>query len=88
MQVTINRFKTAAAPAASSLIFITRALGQEEHCRDIWKVQEIRGYDVVTKLTNAPDFIKGVNNLHGVTEPIVVSASNSISTCRPTTYLM
>lgn len=46
-------------------------LGQEEYGIDILKVQEIRGYDAVTKIANAPEFIKGVINLRGVIVPIV-----------------
>lgn len=46
-------------------------LGQEEYGIDILKVQEIRGYDAVTKIANAPEFIKGVVNLRGVIVPIV-----------------
>jgi len=34
-------------------------------------VQEIRGYDTVTRIANAPAFIKGVINLRGVIVPIV-----------------
>jgi purine-binding chemotaxis protein CheW len=34
-------------------------------------VQEIRGYDAVTTIANAPDFIKGVINLRGTIVPIV-----------------
>lgn len=34
-------------------------------------MQEIRGYDNVTRIANAPDFIKGVANLRGVIVPIV-----------------
>jgi purine-binding chemotaxis protein CheW len=34
-------------------------------------VQEIRGYDAVTKIANAPSFIKGVINLRGTIVPIV-----------------
>ena len=30
---------------------------------DILKVQEIRGYDQVTRIANTPEFIKGVTNL-------------------------
>ena len=33
--------------------------------------QEIRGYENVTRIANAPDFIKGVTNLRGVIVPIV-----------------
>lgn len=46
-------------------------LGKEEYGIDILKVQEIRGYDAVTKIANAPEFIKGVINLRGVIVPIV-----------------
>jgi len=51
--------------------YLTFTLGREEYGIDILKVQEIRGYDVVTHIANAPDFIKGVINLRGVIVPIV-----------------
>ncbi len=47
------------------------ALGKEEYGIDILKVQEIRGYDAVTGIANAPNFIKGVINLRGNIVPIV-----------------
>ncbi|WP_157313979.1 chemotaxis protein CheW [Chitinibacter sp. GC72] len=47
------------------------ALGKEEYGIDILKVQEIRGYDAVTGIANAPAFIKGVINLRGNIVPIV-----------------
>jgi Chemotaxis signal transduction protein len=34
-------------------------------------VQEIRGYDQVTRIANTPAFIKGVTNLRGVIVPII-----------------
>ena len=46
-------------------------LGDEEYGVDILKVQEIRGHDPVTRIANAPDFIKGVVNLRGIIVPIV-----------------
>ena len=46
-------------------------LGKEEYGIDILKVQEIRGYDAVTTIANAPEFIKGVINLRGTIVPIV-----------------
>ncbi|HJV07148.1 MAG TPA: chemotaxis protein CheW [Chromobacteriaceae bacterium] len=46
-------------------------LGGEEYGIDILKVQEIRGYDSVTRLARAPAFIKGVINLRGGIVPIV-----------------
>jgi purine-binding chemotaxis protein CheW len=46
-------------------------LGQEEYGISILKVQEIRGYDSVTRIANAPPFLKGVINLRGQIVPIV-----------------
>lgn len=51
--------------------YLTFTLGTEEYGMDILKVQEIRGYDAVTRIANTPDFIKGVINLRGVIVPIV-----------------
>ena len=58
----------ATAPAAE---FLTFALGSEEYGVDILKVKEIRGYDAVTRLPDAPDYIKGVINLRGTIVPVV-----------------
>jgi len=46
-------------------------LGSEEYGVSILKVQEIRGYDAVTQIANAPDYIKGIINLRGTIVPIV-----------------
>ncbi|MBP6365916.1 MAG: chemotaxis protein CheW [Nitrosomonas sp.] len=51
--------------------FLTFRLGKEEYGIEILKVQEIRGYDSVTQIANAPDFIKGVVNLRGIIVPII-----------------
>lgn len=51
--------------------FLVFSLGEEEYAIDILKVQEIRGYENVTRIANAPEFIKGVTNLRGVIVPIV-----------------
>jgi purine-binding chemotaxis protein CheW len=51
--------------------YLTFKLGSEEYGIDILKVQEIRGYDSVTRIANSPAFIKGVINLRGVIVPIV-----------------
>ena len=59
------------AGSANSGEFLTFTLGAEEYGIDILKVQEIRGYDTVTKIANSPPFIKGVINLRGVIVPIV-----------------
>jgi len=51
--------------------FLAFTLGREEYGIDILKVQEIRGYEQVTRIANAPDFVKGVVNLRGIIVPIV-----------------
>ena len=51
--------------------FLTFRLGSEEYGIEILKVQEIRGYDTITQIANAPEFIKGVVNLRGIIVPII-----------------
>ncbi|WP_394778591.1 chemotaxis protein CheW [Undibacterium sp.] len=51
--------------------FLAFTLGREEYGIDILKVQEIRGYEAVTRIANAPDFLKGVINLRGIIVPVV-----------------
>jgi purine-binding chemotaxis protein CheW len=46
-------------------------LGGEEYAISILKVQEIRGYDAVTRIASAPEYLKGVINLRGIIVPIV-----------------
>ncbi len=62
------------APAAAReatrevLVFV---IGKEEYGVDILKVQEIRGYEKVTPIPAAPDYLKGVLNLRGVIVPVI-----------------
>lgn len=60
-------------PQASHMAneFLTFRLGNEEYGIEILKVQEIRGYDAITQIANAPEFIKGVVNLRGIIVPII-----------------
>lgn len=51
--------------------YLAFTLGKEEYGLDILKVQEIRGYEAVTRVANAPEFVKGVVNLRGIIVPIV-----------------
>ncbi len=51
--------------------YLTFKLGEEEYGIDILKVQEIRGYDHVTRIANTPGWLKGVINLRGTIVPIV-----------------
>ena len=64
-----NVTKLASEPSGQEFLVFT--LGDEEYGIDILKVQEIRGYDQVTRIANTPAFIKGVTNLRGVIVPIV-----------------
>src|SRR5438067_8173122 len=56
---------------ASGSEYLAFTLGAEEYGIDILKVQEIRGYETVTRIANAPEFIKGVINLRGIIIPVV-----------------
>jgi purine-binding chemotaxis protein CheW len=58
-------------PNAAGAEFLTFTLGAEEYGVDILRVQEIRGYGTVTRIPDAPDFIKGVINLRGAIVPVV-----------------
>jgi purine-binding chemotaxis protein CheW len=57
--------------AGRPLECLSFTLGQEEYGIDIQKVQELRGYDAVTRIANAPEYIKGVVNLRGIIVPII-----------------
>ena len=63
--------KLQAMQDANAKEYLAFTLSDEEYGIDILKVQEIRGYDAVTKIANTPDFIKGVINLRGIIVPIV-----------------
>lgn len=68
-----NKVTESAGLAAAGMAneFLTFRLGNEEYGIEILKVQEIRGYDAITQIANAPGFIKGVVNLRGVIVPII-----------------
>lgn len=51
--------------------YLTFFMAKEEYGVDILCVQEIRGWEPVTPLPNAPAHIKGVINLRGTIVPIV-----------------
>ncbi len=59
------------AQSASTREYLTFRLDTEEYGIDILKVQEIRGYDNLTRIAGAPPFVRGVINLRGVIVPIV-----------------
>jgi purine-binding chemotaxis protein CheW len=51
--------------------FLTFILADEEYAVDILRVQEIRGWMPVTRIPNAPSYMKGVLNLRGAIIPVV-----------------
>ncbi len=50
--------------------YLTFRLGDESYGVDILKVQEIRGWEPVTRIPNAPVFVQGVLNLRGAIVPV------------------
>ncbi len=68
---TQNQTAMQAAGDGAGNEYLAFTLGREEYGIDILRVQEIRGYEPVTRIANAPDFIKGVVNLRGTIIPVV-----------------
>lgn len=73
MELTAAVPTQATLPVANNMAgeYLTFSLGDENYALDILKVQEIRGYGMVTQVVNTPDFIKGVINLRGKIVPII-----------------
>ena len=71
MESVSSQEKLLAASVGESKEYLTFMLGEEQYGLAIIQVKEIRGYEPVTKIANAPDFIKGVINLRGDIVPIV-----------------
>lgn len=63
--------KSATAAREATREVLVFVLGQEEYGVDILKVQEIRGYEKVTPIPSAPDYLKGVVNLRGAIVPVI-----------------
>jgi purine-binding chemotaxis protein CheW len=59
------------SPAESSEQYLTFMLAGEEYGVDILRVQEIKGWDKVTRIPNTPDYVLGVINLRGAVVPIL-----------------
>lgn len=51
--------------------YLTFVLDDEEYAVDILRVQEIRGWENVTRIPNTPEYIRGVLNLRGAIVPII-----------------
>ncbi|HXC08540.1 MAG TPA: chemotaxis protein CheW [Steroidobacteraceae bacterium] len=55
----------------SSEQYLTFMLAGEEYGVDILRVQEIKGWDKVTRIPHTPDYVLGVINLRGAVVPIL-----------------
>jgi purine-binding chemotaxis protein CheW len=51
--------------------YLSFFLGGEEYATNILSVQEIKGWDTVTRVPYSPDYILGVINLRGSIVPVV-----------------
>lgn len=51
--------------------YLTFSLANEEYGVDILRVQELRGWEPVTRVPNSPDYVKGVLNLRGAIVPVI-----------------
>ena len=57
-------------PRDSATEYLTFRLGDEDYGVDILRVREIRGWEQVTRIPNAPEYVRGVLNLRGSIVPI------------------
>ncbi len=57
--------------AETSEQYLTFMLAGEEYGVDILRVQEIKGWDKVTRIPHTPDYVLGVINLRGAVVPIL-----------------
>jgi purine-binding chemotaxis protein CheW len=51
--------------------YLTFLLADEQYGLNILQVQEIRGWEAVTRVPNTPDYVKGVINLRGTIVPVL-----------------
>jgi purine-binding chemotaxis protein CheW len=57
--------------AADSAQFLTFVCAGEEYGVDILRVQEIKGWDGITRVPYTPPYLLGVMNLRGVIVPVI-----------------
>lgn len=51
--------------------YLTFILEQEQYAVDILCVEEIRSWEVPTKIPNSPEYVQGVINMRGIIVPIL-----------------
>jgi len=70
MQAQTQATTPPTAPAASAQ-YLTFVCGGEEYGVDILRVQEIKGWEHVTRVPYAPHYVLGVMNLRGMIVPVI-----------------
>ena len=60
-----------AGDESASRQYLSFFLGGQEYATDILRVQEIKGWDTVTRVPYSPNYILGVINLRGAIVPVV-----------------
>jgi len=69
---TLDELQAGAVRAGDSTHqYLSFFLGAEEYATDILSVQEIKGWDTVTRVPYTPDYILGVINLRGAIVPVI-----------------
>lgn len=66
-----NPSPPAASDPAHVREFLSFRIGGEEYGIHILQVQELRGYEKVTRIAGCPEYLKGVINLRGLIVPII-----------------
>src|ERR1700744_2747257 len=59
------------ASATASAQYLTFVCGGEEYGVEILRVQEIKGWEHVTRVPYAPSYVLGVMNLRGMIVPVI-----------------
>lgn len=67
----INLIGAASGNESELVQYLTFMMAQEEYGIEILSVQEIRGWEAMTSIPNAPDYVKGVINLRGTVVPVI-----------------
>jgi len=78
MHPTMRVEQTDSSSAIHSFNFLAFHLGGEEYGIDIQKVQELRSYDTVTGIANAPEFIKAAPDVGGVIDTVYLTGLGTI----------
>ncbi|HEY6452126.1 MAG TPA: chemotaxis protein CheW [Steroidobacteraceae bacterium] len=71
MTHSMSTVESDSAASAHNAQYLTFVCGGEEYGVEILRVQEIKGWDQVTRVPYAPAYVLGVMNLRGMIVPVV-----------------